>query len=118
MQLKVDQTVRKRQIRLEVETTNFSRQELMALDELGEPVISIEKMYLGKYPVSFSKTIRTGFKLRVSFDGQDDIEEAAEAMNIFYEELKTIMRTEMEKLMDTYDDINYVLERKSGLDSL
>lgn len=115
MQLKFNRVTRKNIITLELETTNFSRREDLALTKFGEPIVKIEKSYEGKFPVKIEKRIKTSFKVRVRFDGNEGIEEAIRASNTFMEELKDELEIQMRVLMDKLDDYEVEVEGTPGL---
>lgn len=103
MKLNYDYCVRKRKITIELETADFTPKEMKALDMLGEPVISFQKTYPGDFTISINKKLRTEFKVRIRIDGTDNIEAANEAGQKFLTDIKELLETEMEKLMDSYE---------------
>lgn len=114
MQLKFDKAIRKKVITIELETTRFTTAEERALVKFGEPIIKIEKMY-GTFPVSIERRIKTGFKVRVQFDGTDNFPSAVQAANEFFEEVQEELRDTMEALMIKLEDTEYVFEAKKGI---
>lgn len=104
MQLRYDSQIRNRIITIELETVNFTQKENMALERFGEPVIKFEKVYEGNFPVKFEKKAKTGFKLRVKFDGTEDLRGATNAANQFLEDIKEVLENEMAALMDKFAD--------------
>lgn len=115
MQLKYENSIRKRVITIELETYNFTQAEIKALDQFGEPVIKFEKNYAGNFPVAISKSIRSGFKVRVKFDGTEDIEGATAAANQFFEEIQEVLEEEMRNLLDKYNDLNSEFQADKGI---
>lgn len=114
MKLKVKKTISKRIITLEIETTSFTVEENKMLDILGEPIVSFKKIYGENFGVEIEKKIRTGFKVKVKFDGSDDIIKADEASDKFLEELPEMLGEMMAKLKDLYDEIEGKNENKAA----
>lgn len=112
MKLKVQKSINKRIITLEIETTSFTTEENKMLDILGEPVIRFEKIYGENLAVSLEKRIRTGFKAKIKFDGTENIVAADTACDKFLEDLPEELSNVMEKLKMLYDDINGKDENK------
>lgn len=106
MKIKVLKNISKRIITLEIETTSFTAEENKMLDILGEPVVKFEKVYGPNLAVSIDKRIRTGFKVKVKFDGTDDIVAADNASNQFLEDLPEKLASVMEQLKELYTDID------------
>lgn len=102
MQLKIKKEMRKSMIYVDLETVNFCAEENKLLDQFGEPVITLKKMY-GKFPVSIEKKIRSNFKVRVKFDGEGCIEEAVEHVTEFIDEIKALV-------IDTMNEFVYEKE--------
>ena len=115
MKLKVKKTISKRIITLEIETTSFTAEENKMLDILGEPIVNFEKIYGDNLAVSLEKKIRTGFKVKVKFDGTDDIMAADKASDKFLEDLPEELAKIMEKLKDLYDNIEGKDENKAAI---
>lgn len=111
MQIKYSKKISKKMITVELETTNFTPQENKVLDEFGEPVIMFEKVYVSKFPVQFEKKIRTGFKVKVKFDGTGDIQAAANAANLFFEEIQEKLADAMADLFDKASDADFTVEQ-------
>jgi hypothetical protein len=105
MQLKIIKSIRRRIITLELSTIGFTPSENKMLDELGEPVVSFEKVY-GTNAVQISKRIRTGFKIRLKFDGTEDIESTSIACSEFIEAIKAHLADMMISLQEDYEDLN------------
>lgn len=112
MKLKVLKSINKRIITLELETTHFTPVENKMLDILGEPIISFKKVYGDNLGVELEKKIRTGFKVKVKFDGTDNIVLADEACDKFLEDLSEELAKAMEKMKDIYVDIDGDKENK------
>jgi hypothetical protein len=110
MQLKYSKRIIKRMITIELETANFSPDENKILDEFGEPMISFEKLYSAKFPVQFEKKIRTGFKVKVKFDGTEDIQAASNAANTFFEDIQEKLADTMANLMDKASDADFTVD--------
>ena len=102
MQLKIKKEMRKSMIYVDLETVNFCAEENKLLDQFGEPVIVLKKMY-GKFPVSIEKKIRSNFKVRIKFDGEGCIEEAVERVTEFIDEIKALV-------IDTMNEFVYEKE--------
>jgi hypothetical protein len=100
MILSYSKSINKKIITIELSTTSFTTDENKALDNYGEPEIKFEKLYNNTYPVAFTKKIRTGFKVKIKFDGTEDIESATESANAFFEEIQETLANSMTTLMD------------------
>lgn len=107
MQLKYSYGVSRGKIVVELETTDFTTRETMALDMLGEPVLEFQKSYNGDFTVSISKKIRTEFKVKVRFDGTKDFEAANAAASEFLDDVKEALQKSMDELMDRYMDQDF-----------
>ena len=119
MQLRYNNYIRNRVVYMELETDNFTNKENEALQKFGEPVVQIEKTYDGGFPVSLERKIKTGFKVRQKFDGSNNIKQAVNAANEFFEDVVDQMRDKMNELMfDKYEDFEYSLEYGSGLKTI
>lgn len=110
MQLKFSKTIKKRVITIDLETSNFSTDEGKALDIYGEPEVLFEKTYSGNFSVQFNKKIRTGFKVKVKFDGIDDMTGASNAANSFFEEIQEKLADAMATVMEQYNSSEFVTE--------
>lgn len=107
MQLKYNNQVKNEVIALELETTSFSKKENEALDRVGEPIINLEKIYEGVHPVSIvNRKLRSSFKIRIKFEGKEDIITATRAANSFLEEIKVILEEEMRVTLERAEDLN------------
>lgn len=105
MKLRISRSTRNKIVTLELETVAFTDKENRMLDQLGEPVIEIDKTY-GNHPVKFSKKIRTNFRLRIRFDGNLDLNTdiTGDLINEFQEELETKLSDAMTNLLNNYSD--------------
>lgn len=110
MQLKINTSIKKSIITVELETVNFSPLENKMLDQFGEPVFNFEECYFGEFAVSIHKKIRTNFKVKVRFDGTKNIDKATIAVNEFIDEIKLTMLDFMENFMDKVE----MIELESG----
>lgn len=99
MQLKINTTIKNSIILVELETINFCGVENNMLDQFGEPVFHLEKMYQNEFAVSIHKKIRSNFKVKVRFDGSQDIDKASLAANEFIDEVKDALPVLMEDFM-------------------
>lgn len=115
MQLRYDNSVKNRIITVELETTHFTQKEVNALEKFGEPLIAIEKVYRQSFPVKVEKRIRTGFKIKVKFDGTEDMQEAVEAANAFIEDVTELLTESMSELIDQLDELGSEFQAKKGL---
>lgn len=106
MQISCRKDIKKRVVFIEIETTGFTSKENKALDLFGEPDIVLEKNY-GGFPVSINKRIRSGFKVKVKFDGTKDIEAAIDAANNFYEEIQEKLETAMTDVIELMDTLGF-----------
>ena len=60
MRLKVTRTTKNKVITLELSTMCFTELENEMLEQLGEPIISIDRSY-GQNPIKFAKKIKSNF---------------------------------------------------------
>ena len=104
MKLKSTYNIRKRKICIELETTDFTEKESLALNMLGEPVVIFQKTYPGDFTISLSKKIRSEFKVVIRIDGTENVEAANLAAQQFMVDIKEKLVDIMEKLMDSYAD--------------
>ncbi len=107
MNLKYTYSARRGKILLELETTDFTSQETMALDMLGEPNLEFQKTYDGGFTIGINKKIRTEFKVKVRIDGTKDFESANAAATEFLNDIQDALREEMDSLMDRYLDQDF-----------
>lgn len=114
MQLKYSKTVKNRVVLIELETTSFLPREVAALDKFGEPVVKLEKMYLDVFPVVIDRKIRSGFKIRVKFDGTENLATATDAANLFFEEIQELLSASMGSLIDKLNDLESEFKSDSG----
>lgn len=86
-------------------TEQFTDKENQMLDQLGEPIISINKSY-GANGINFSKKIRTGFKVKVRFDINldKDTDKTAEYIESFLTDVKDQLSQKMYELEDSYNE--------------
>ena len=114
MQLKYNNSIKNRIITIELETTSFNKRETTALEKFGEPNVKLEKLYLDKFSVNVDRKIRTGFKVRIKFDGTEDLNAAAQAATQFFEEIQEVLSEKMRDLMDQLDELESGFESKQG----
>lgn len=107
MQLKYTKAIKKRVITIELETTGFTTNENKALDLFGEPDVTLEKNYSGGFPISISKKIRTGFKVKAKFDGTENMDAAASAANQFFDDIQEKLGIAMGTAMDQLDSSEF-----------
>lgn len=110
MQLKYNKEIKNNVITIELETANFTPQENKVLDEFGEPILSFSKVYETKFPVQFEKKIRTGFKIRIKFDGTEDIQGAVNSANLFFDEVQEKLGELMASLIDKASAADFTVE--------
>lgn len=105
MRLKVTRTTKNKVITLELNTQCFTALENEMLEQLGEPIIEIDKNY-GSNPVRFSKKIKSNFKVKVKFDSNLDANTdiTADLVEEFLEDLQTKLEDAMSKLADDYNE--------------
>lgn len=96
MKLSVRRFTKNKMVTIELSTTDFSEKENSMLDQLGEPVIEIDKNY-GQNPIKFSKKIRTGFKVKVRFDA--NLEENTDVTATYIESFIEFLQDEMSLAM-------------------
>ena len=112
MQLKYDNQVKNKVIVIHLETVNFTKKENVALEKFGEPVVKLDRLYNGLFPVSIERRIKSGFKIRVKFDGNEELGLASASANEFIDEIKELLAEEMRVLMEKLSDLE--VEFKSG----
>lgn len=111
MKLKYNKYIIRKVIVIELETTNFSSTEDKLFEEYGEPVINFEKVYYSNHPIQIAnKKIKSGFKLKIKFDGTQDMVTAADAANEFFQEIKELLEIEMSDLSYKATDANFKSE--------
>lgn len=105
MDLSIKKTTKNKIVTIELETKNFTSNENIMLDQMGEPEIEFNKSY-GANPVNFKKRIRSGFKVRVKFDInlEGDSDRTAEFIDAFLEELKDKLSEAMFNLSNSYNE--------------
>ena len=113
MQLRYNKTIRNQIITIELETFNFTQKELTLIEQYGEPIVKFEKNYEGNFPVEIERRIKTGFKVRVKFNGTKDIEAAGEAASQFFLDIQDALREELIELEDK--DAENILEAEKGV---
>lgn len=113
MQLKYNKTIRNQIITVELETCNFTSKENMLIEQYGEPIVKFEKNYEGRFPVEFERRLKNGFKVRVKFNGAQDIELAGKAATDFFEDIQEVLRETLLELADK--DIENPLEAEKGI---
>lgn len=118
MILKFDKKIEKGIVILELETDRFTPRENALLQKYGEPRIVLNKKYLGKFPVSVDRTIKTGFKVKIKFGerGEDNTVEAAKAASAFYEDVKELLAESMAELEEKNYDVDF--ENKKGTEEI
>lgn len=105
MRLKVTRTTKNKVITLELSTMCFTDLENEMLEQLGEPVIEIDRNY-GNNPIKFSKKIKSNFKVKVKFDSNLDAttDITANLVEEFLEDIQTKLEDAMAKLVDDYNE--------------
>lgn len=105
MRLKVTRTTKNKVITLELSTMCFTDLENEMLEQLGEPIVSIDKSY-GQNPVKFSKKIKSNFKVKVKFDSNLDANTdiTASLVDEFMEDIQEKLEEAMSKLEDDYNE--------------
>ena len=104
MKLRIKKFTKNKMVTIELETFFFSDQEKRMLEQLGEPIIEMDKTY-GSNPVKFKKKIMTGFKAKARFDAslESDTDVTAGYIEQFLEDVQNQMEMKMEKLADEYN---------------
>lgn len=104
MKLKVSRSTKNKVVTLELSTSCFTDIENAMLDQLGEPVITFDKVY-GNNAVKFSKKIRSNFRVRVKFDAnlESDTDVTADYIDEFLDELQDKLSDAMSKVSDEYN---------------
>lgn len=113
MQLRYNKTIRNQIITIELETCNFTVKETQLIEQYGEPIIKFEKIYDSLFPVEFERRLKNGFKVRVKFNGANDIEAAGKAAGEFFEDIQEVLREELFKLSEK--DLDNPLEVEKGI---
>lgn len=104
MNLKVKTSTRNKVVTVELETMDFTELENEMLDQVGEPEIIMDKKY-GGHTVKFMKKIRSNFKVRVKFDGNQDLttNETVEYVQAFIDEVQLELEEAMEQIAANYN---------------
>lgn len=84
MRLKAKTQIKNRVVNMLIETTDFTNDENNMLDQVGEPLIYINKSY-GPNPIKIEKKVRSGFRVMIKFDG--NLSENMEDVNGYADEL-------------------------------
>ena len=105
MKLRVVRSTKNKIITLELSTFCFTELENEMLDQLGEPVISMDKSY-GNNIVKFAKKIRSNFKVKVKFDAnlESSTDRTAELVEQFLEEIQEKLEVAMSSISDEYNE--------------
>lgn len=105
MKLKVRRSTKNKVVTLELETIDFTEKENDMLNQLGEPIIEIDKSY-GNNSIKFAKKIRTGFKVKIKFDAnlESDTDITANYIENFLELIQEELAKKMEVLADEYNE--------------
>lgn len=105
MKLRIKKSTKNKVVTIELETFFFTDQETRMIQQLGEPIIEIDKTY-GSNPVKFSKRVMTGFKAKAKFDAslESDTDVTAGYIEQFLEDVQTQIEAKMYKLSDEYND--------------
>lgn len=115
MQLRYNKYVRNKVIHIELETVNFSGREDLALKKFGEPVVVFNREYEGGFVIEIERRIKTGFKVKMKFDGSEDLTKATAAANLFFEEIKEELEEVMRELMEKLQDLEVEFKSEKGL---
>lgn len=104
MKLRITQSVKNKKVKILLETIEFSQKENQILDQLGEPLITLEKAYGANMIKITDRKIRSGFKPKVEFDGnlEKSMEACAEQIDKFKEDIQNLLVETMDKLSDDY----------------
>jgi hypothetical protein len=115
--LRIKRVTKNKIVSIELNTFNFTQLENKMLDELGEPVIEFNKTY-GSNAITFSKRIRSGFKVKVKFDAslENDTDKTAEYISNFLDELKEKLSEAMSNLSFQYNEDLKTREEVSHID--
>lgn len=105
MKLRVKRSTKNKKTTLFLETIEFSERENNMLNELGEPVINVDKTY-GNNSIKFEKKIRNGFKVRLKFDAnlENDADQTAAYIEEFLEFIQEELSDRMSLLSDDYNE--------------
>jgi hypothetical protein len=105
MQLKINKVTKNKMVTVVLETTGFTLEENKMLDQLGEPVIEIDKCY-GSNPVKFSKRVRSGFKIKVRFDAslESDVNTTAGYVDTFIDDVQLQIEDKMFDLSNEFSE--------------
>lgn len=106
MKLRITKTVKNKRVKMLLETTEFTDKENKILDQLGEPLITLEKTYGNNMVKITDRKIRSGFKPKVEFDGslEASMEACAEYIEAFKEDIQNLLTEKMDALSDEYND--------------
>ena len=104
MKLKVDYSVHKRKVFIDIETVDFTPNEIKAIEALGDPKVEFKKTYTGGHIVSISRKLRSEFKIRLRLDGSTNFEAANNAGQEFIQDIKEKLTQIMEDLVFEYEE--------------
>ena len=105
MKLSITKSTKNKVVTVTLETVEFCQKEHLMLDQIGEPIIEMDKMY-GNNTVKFAKKIRSNFKVKVKFDGNldEDTDVTADYISEFLEDIQEKLAEAMGKVSDEYND--------------
>ena len=105
MQLKVNKVTKNKMVTVILETIGFTLDETRMLDQLGEPIIAMDRCY-GSNPVKFSKKVRSGFKIKVRFDAslENDVDVTAGYVDTFIDDVQLQIEDKMFDLSTEFSE--------------
>lgn len=106
MQIKYNNKVKNGVVFMELETCGFTCKESKALEYLGEPKVFFQKCYGTDEVLIDNRRIRTGFKIRLRFEGNGEAVDAIKNAATCYEEIKQELSKIMDQLLLKFDDVN------------
>ena len=112
MKIKYTTEIKNNIIQVSVETSGFTNDETTAFYQLGDPTLTIEKSFNG-FPVSIQNKKIKSLKIKVKFDGSNDIIKAAQAEALFKEDLQNELANIMTNLMEKYEEVSDELSVKT-----
>ncbi len=122
MKLKYNNYVRNNVVYIDLETSEFTEREMNAFYKFGEPVVSFHESYGtpdgdGVYPfrVDIERKVKTSFRFRAKFDGSVNLDDAINAANLFFEDIKMKLEEVMLDIMNKLSELEIDFIVESGV---
>lgn len=111
MKIKFRSQIRNKVVNMIIETGEFTEDENDILNQVGEPIIIMDKMY-GANPIKFEKKVRSGFRISVKFDGNlsESMDDVMDLIQQFKLDLAGSIEEEMNQAALSYSELLNKLE--------